>query len=142
MWGTLSIFARAFATILLCCAAYSATSLARVALHLYKCRGNFVIGSPQSLAADLLAAAGKLQAQRQLHTLLLLAFGLCATNEASGALRSILLSESTSLGRDAIPAFDPLIGLAFVTFFALIALHSFQWAVTTRLHTISSQSQR
>lgn len=130
LWISLSLTAKLYMICLLAAFSYSAYCLTRATVRIRQME--------QWKKTDmgvLEKTKQKLQTLRELHTLLLLAFGLCCANEVLKTLQGIQ-NAAASLSAATWNIFVPVIAFAFVVFAALLVLHLFRWAVA---HTLQSK---
>jgi hypothetical protein len=135
LWAVLTLTAKLYAFCLFAGAAYSTYSLARVAFGLRQIVKHSSLTEKNSARVRLNKMAARVQASRQLHTMLFLLFGICCANEVFTTLRTSQHS-SMSLSAVRIEVFEPVTAYAFFVFAVLLALYSFQWAIAHRLRSM------
>jgi hypothetical protein len=135
LWAILTLTAKLYVFCLLAGAAYSAYTLARVAFGLRQIVKHSSLTEENSATVRLNKMAARVQASRQLHTMLFLLFGICCANEVFATLRTSQHS-SMSLSAASIDVFEPVTAFTFFVFAVLLALHSFQWAIAHRLRSM------
>jgi hypothetical protein len=135
LWAILTLTSKLYVLCLLAGAAYSTYTLAVVAFGLRQAVTHSSLTEENGARVRLNKMAARVQASRQLHTMLFLLFGICCANEVFATLRTSQHS-SMSLSAASIDVFEPVTAFAFSVFAVLLALHSFQWVIAHRLQSM------
>jgi hypothetical protein len=131
LWAILTITAKFYTIFLLAGAAYSTYSLVRIVVWLHRSARN------NSVIKELNEMRTKTQSLREFHTMLLLLFGLSASNEVFSVLRGIQNS-AVSLSAVRFDGFGPVVAFAFFVFAVFSFLQGLRWAVAHCLREAST----